>query len=270
MHSIRYATILAALSCSLVCAQQPQPAPTAKDPVPAASPYLREASITQTEGTLHIAANSPRPLTQVLDALRQKYGWALEYEDPRYTSKLDLVERPGLNDVPLTVPAGGGFSVDAAVGSAATAPPAEDKTLQLIVDAYNQSKNPGRFGLRKNEGGGYSVVGIGAQDDKGKILVQEAPLDLPISLPEQPRTASETVQLICQKVAEQSHVPMAVGVTPRALMDHKEVKVGGVKTPARTLLAHTLESTGHPMYWRLLFDPKSKGYFLDVHAVRNK
>ncbi|MGA7907446.1 MAG: hypothetical protein WCA16_08590 [Candidatus Sulfotelmatobacter sp.] len=264
MYSIRYAILLVLLFPLLGSAQKPQTT------APEANPYLREAAITQTEGMIHIAANSPRPLEQILDALRQKYGWLVDYEDPQYLSKLDIVERAGMNGMTLSLPVGGAFSVDVPAGTPATAPPPEDKTLQLILDAYNQSKNPGRFGLRQNEGGSYAVVGIGAQNDKGKMSVQAPPLDLPITLPTVQRSATETVKLICRTLSQRSRVQFTVGVTPRLLMDHKEVKVGGRKAQARTLLAQTLESTGHTMYWRLLFDPSSKGYFLDIHAVQGK
>jgi hypothetical protein len=249
--------------------QPAQPTPGAKPAAAESNSFMKAASITQAGGKLQIAANSPRPLAQVLDALREKYGWEVEYEDARYAAKLDFVERPGPDGSPMAFPAGGSFTVEVAAGSDTT-PPAEDKTVQLIVDAYNQSKNPGRFGLRQSEGGRYSVVGVGAQDDSGKILVQEPVLDTAISLPEESRTASATLDLICRKITEQTHVPVTVGITPRALVDHKDVKVGGKEIEARTLLARTIDGVGHAMYWRLLFDPKSKGYYLDLHGVRAK
>ena len=175
MHPILIAICLAALGGLVAVAQQPQTAPPAKAPAAETSSFMKAATITQSEGTLQIAANSPRPLAQVLDALRQKYGWQLEYEDPRFTAKAEIVQKPGPNDSVFTFPSGGSFTVDVPAGPG-SAPPPEDKTLQLIVDAYNQGKNPGRFGLRQVEGRGSSVVGVGALDDSGKIVVQEPAL----------------------------------------------------------------------------------------------
>ncbi|MGA8764293.1 MAG: hypothetical protein WB562_15605 [Candidatus Sulfotelmatobacter sp.] len=272
MDLIRYAICLALLATGHVWAQEPQTAvpattaPAATSPV--TNPYLREASITENKGATHISANSPRPLAQVLDALRQKYGWIVDYEDPRYVSTLDVVERPG--GAIHSLPAGGSFTVDVPADSAATAPPPEDKTLQSIVDAYNQSKNPGRFELRKNEDRTYLVSGIGARDENGKVAAQEAIFDLTITMPKQQSSASETLELLCQKIAEPSHVKITVGVTPRKIMDYTKVNVGGTKVQARILLSRILEATGHTMYWRLLFDPDSKGYYLDIHAVQRK
>ena len=101
--------------------------------------YSKDATISLSGGTVHIVANSPRPLEQVLDALQQKYGWAINYEDPQYISSMDIVTSAG-GDSRSKLPAGETFAVE----FSATAPE-EEKILHLVVDSYNQSKNPGRF-----------------------------------------------------------------------------------------------------------------------------
>ncbi|HUO25665.1 MAG TPA: hypothetical protein VMU61_08360 [Candidatus Aquilonibacter sp.] len=262
MNLIRYPVFVAVLLPALISPPQPQ------TQAPERGHYTREASITETAGAIHIAANSPRPLEQVLEALQQKYGWLVDYEDPRYLSKHEIVERPGMNGTTYALPDGGVFNADVPAGK--TAPPPEDKTLEAIVDAYNQGQNPGRFALRQNEDGSFAVVGIGAEDDAGKISIEAPALDQQLTLPETQRTATETAHLICENLSRETHVQFTLGITPRLLMDHKEVKVGGNKMQARTLLARTLQATGHTMYYRLLFDPSSKSYFLDIHAVRGK
>ena len=223
--------------------------------------YLKEAKISEAAGTVHIEAKSPRPLAQVLDALRQKYGWVVEYEDPQYISSVDLVSDAGSNS-PSQIPAGGSFSVE----FAATAPD-EEKTLRLVVDSYNRSNNPGRFDVRRNSQGKFFIVGILAHDEKGGISQQQVPFDLPLSLPTEERTITDTVNLICREITSQSHIAVTLGVSPRALLDRANVKVGGSKVPARELLLQSLIATHHTLYWRLLFDPDSKGYFLSIHST---
>jgi hypothetical protein len=249
----------------------PQVSGPATPTTPDKGAYLKEASISQTESAIHVSANSPRPMAQTLDALLRKYGWRIEYEDPQYTSKLDMVERPSPHGDSRAFPAGGAFSVDIPSGSATAAPP-EDKTLQVIVDSYNRSGNPGRFELRKIDSGkGYAVVGVAAQDAKGKVAEQKAVLDARITVPTLKRSADETVNLICQKIGLSSHVPITLGVNPRALLVENSLKFGGTNKPARDLLSDFLSQletlTKHPMYWRLLFDPSSQGYYLDIHAL---
>src|SRR5580698_7977398 len=203
--------------------------------------YMQRAEVTVDSGKIKVVANSPRPLEQAFDALQQKYGWIINYEDPRYTSPLDLADAPDEQKT-RRVPAGGNFSVDIADSSNA-----EEKMLRTILEAYNHSQNPGRFELRVGTQGDFDVVGTAAHDAKGAISQQEVLLDLPIELPSQERTIAETVQLICEKLTEQRHVTVSLGVYPRSTLGHTPVTVGGAKTPARDLLRQCLRAAKH---WR--------------------
>jgi len=224
--------------------------------------YSKDATISQSGGTVHIVANSPRPLEQVLDALQQKYGWAINYEDPQYISSMDIVTSAG-GDSGSKLPAGETFAVE----FSATARE-EEKILHLVVDSYNQSKNPGRFELRRDTQGNFRVVGTAARDEKGAMSAQPVFLDLPLTLTTEERSVTDTVNLICEGIAAQNKTAIAVGVSPRGLMNRTLAKVGGTKIPAHDLLAESLTATHHNLYWRLLFDPDSKSYFLSIHSPR--
>ncbi len=224
--------------------------------------YSKDATISQSGGTVHVVANSPRPLEQVLDALQQKYGWAINYEDPRYISSMDILTSPR-GESGSKLPAGGTFTVE----FSATAPE-EEKTLRLVVDSYNQSNNPGRFELRRDTQGNFRVVGTAALDEKGTISAQPVFLDLPLTLSTEERSITDTVNLICEGIAAQNKTAVAVGVSPRGLMNRTLAKVGGTKIPAHDLLAESLTATHHNLYWRLLFDPDSKSYVLSIHSPR--
>jgi hypothetical protein len=221
--------------------------------------YLRRAVISQAAGAVRITANSPRPLEQVLDALRQKYGWVVDYEDPQFVSQLDLIDGPAPQS---WLPSGGTFSLE----FPADAPLAE-KTLHQLVDSYNESKNPGRFELRETAGGSYAVVGTAAHDEKGKVSTQTPLLDSLITLPARERTIAETISLICRRAGNLRHSAVYLGVAPTALLDYTRVAVGGNKVPARDLLRQALMAAHRNLYWRLLFDPKSKSYYLDIHSA---
>jgi hypothetical protein len=224
-------------------------------------PYLKQASISEAGGTVRINANSARPLAQVLDALQRKYGWVVDYEEPQYVSQMDTVEAPG--GASQSLPSGGSFSVEFPASA-----PDEEKTLRLVVDSYNHSKNPGRFELRRGAQNSFYVVGTAAHDQKGGIAQQQVLLDFPVTLTTQERTLADTVNLICQETAAQGHTPVTLGVSPTGLLAHNTAKIGGTKVSARDLLSESLTATHHSLYWRLLFDPSSKGYFLNIHSSR--
>ena len=136
-----------------------------------------------------------------------------------------------------------------------------------MIDAYNLSDNPGRFEIRKSNQDVLFVVGTQSRDSQGHLLQQQPIFDVLITLAKQKRTAIDAVQLICRKIAEQGRVKVKLGVIPRNVLAHSQVTVGGSKVAARDILLETLALTRHGLYWRLLFDPSSKAYFLDIHSL---
>lgn len=230
-------------------------------------PSPKQNLISESGSKVHLTANAPRPLEQVLDVLQQKYGWQVDYEE------FDVVEHPPSQtpaspaEVQTRTPSSGAFEVDFAAGPNAS--PDEETTLTTVVDSYNHSKNPGRFELRKMGEQNFDVVGISAHDRENRPSRQDALLDLAITVPVLQRSASDTVALICEKLAAGSRVNINLGVYPRRLLDYRMVTVGGPASPARTLLSSALASTRRKIYWRLLFDSDSKTYFLNLHSVKS-
>jgi len=225
----------------------------------ASASYAKDAAITETGGAVRITANSPRPLEQMLDALQRKYGWIVNYEDPQYESAVDVVNAA---DEKFKVPAGGNFTFEFS-GAA----PDEEKTLQHLVDAYNKSKNPGHFELRRTEDSVFNVVGIAAHKDNGDLVQQKAPFDRPLTLPSQEQTIDETVTHICAELSKRGHSKVVLAISPRKLLSQNRVVVGGNQVAARELLAKSLLVVHGKIYWRLLFDPTSKSYYLDLHLA---
>jgi|HubBroStandDraft_6_1064221.scaffolds.fasta_scaffold93983_3 hypothetical protein len=249
-----------AFSQTAPAAQAPAPAPApVPAQAPAASPYSRQATIFESAGMVHISANSPRPLEQILNALQVKYKWIVSYEDPQFTAQQDLTASP--TDPHMQLPSGGSFAVDVS-----GAEPDQEKTLKAIVDSYNHSKNPGRFEVRKTTDGRFYVAGVAATDDKGKISAQPPVFDTPITIPAEERTITETLTLICKEISTRSHVPVVIGVSPRSLLEHATVKIGGNAVSARDLMVQSLADVRTHPYWRLLYDPNTKGYYLDLHS----
>lgn len=223
--------------------------------------FLKEATISENTGMVRVLANSPRPLEQVLDALQRKYGWVVNYEDPQYVATADYVEYAGVE--PSRIPAGRTFSVE----FPATA--SEEKVLRLVVDAYNKSSNPGHFEMRQLADGSFDVVGTEAHDDKGKMSAQAIPLDLSVTLPNEERPINETVDRICGEVTKQLHYDFNLGISPRSFLVRTTAKIGGTSKSAREFLTQSLSATHQRLYWRLLFDPNSKTYLLNLHAVHS-
>jgi hypothetical protein len=222
--------------------------------------------ITENAGKVHIVVRDARPLAQVVTLLQEKYAWRINYEDPQYTSALDYTQLKNDQGV-RRIPSGGDFTIDFPAGYAPDAPPDEAKTLQLIVDAYNQTNNPGRFELRHKTPEQFDVLATAAHDSKGKISPQPAALDVSINLPSEQREFEATMNLICQKISEKAHVRVTLGVYPITLLT-RPVTVGGKEQSARDYALATADATGRRLCLGLLFDPESGTYVWNFHQIK--
>jgi hypothetical protein len=227
--------------------------------VSADASYAKEAVLSEAGGSVRVTANSPRPLEQVLNALQRKYGWIVNYEDPQYISSVDVANAAADNS---KVPAGGNFTFEFSGAS-----PDEEKILRQLVDTYNKSKNPGHFELRHTSDGVFNVVGTAGHSNKGDLVPQQAPFDLPLTLASKEQSVDETVTHICAEVSKQGHSNVVLAISPKKVLFQNRVAVGGSKVPARELLAKSLVGAREKIYWRLLFDPSSKSYYLDLHVA---
>jgi len=225
------------------------------------SHYLKQATVSQEGDRMRITANSPRPLLQMIEALRQQFGWIVNYEEPRYSSRLDVIEA-AKSPTQSDIPSGGEFTVEFPAKA-----PDPEKTLRLIVDAYNHSNNPGRFEVRPAPDAQFYLVGTAARDEKDAVSPQPAAFDSIVTLPSQERPLADTIQAVGDAITAQIHVPITLGVAPQKTLAYTNATVGGSKVAARELLHKCLAASTRRLYWYLLYDPSSKGYFLDVHTA---
>jgi hypothetical protein len=224
--------------------------------------------ITEKDGKVHIVVRYPRPLAQVITLLQDKYAWRVNYEEPQYTSKLDYtVVKNEAGE--RKVPSGGDFVVDFPAGATPDAPPDEAKTLQLIIDAYNRTDNPGRFELRHKTPEQFDVVGTAAHDSQGKISSQPVTLDVTITVPSGDREFADTLDLICEKISEKAHVPVKLGVYPINL-GSRHVTIGGKELTARDYVLGAADASGRRLCLGLLFDPNSGDYYLNLHQIKKE
>lgn len=231
---------------------------------------MNEAVVERQARSATVKANSARPLAQALAAIREEYGWQIDYEDPPYASEPDLVDitnaqwrarnpgAPGVKGI-----AGGSFESEyEETGNLETAT-AKEKVLHKIVSDYNRSRNPGRFIVRAEGNGLFAIVGSvikrGSRDEAINPV-----LDTRVSVRLEERTAGASVSAILQAVISQTKLKLVLGTVPTNLFFQAKVTTGGENIEARALLRQTLDATGRPLHWRLLYDPITAKYVLNV------
>ena len=234
----------------------------------------KRPEITQIGNVMHLAVSGVRPLADAVDALQTEYGWHIDYEDPQFTSKLDVAESTDVRYANAAsgtrphTPNGGAFSVDFPAGVGSKGPDAAS-TLKLVIDAYNKSSNPGQFQLRAQDQR-FDVVGIAAHNEAGALQQQHPPLDQPVTFSSAEQPAIDAVISICDQISKLG-ATVNVGVYPRSALS-RPISLAVAKLPARDALSRIASAavgeSGRTMCWRLLYDPDSKSYFMNLHMQK--
>jgi hypothetical protein len=246
---------------------------TTAQAAPAKPKFWDRATIQQADGTVSVRANFPRPLQQAIEAIREEYGWTVDYEDPPYES-YDLVDvtdpswRKAHPDAKgATGLAGGLFTTTFNGGSdMSSGSPDEERTLQKVVADYNASGNPGQFMLKIESADRFSVVGIAIKDSSGNEKAVAPVLDTRISLPLPERSVKETIELISRTVSEKSLYKVEFGNAPTIEALQTRMRVGGDHLTARELFAQVASATR--MFWLLLYDANAQCYFMNMDIAR--
>lgn len=229
--------------------------------------YLDRAEIRHSSGTATILANDPRPLAQAGIGLAEEYGWPIDFEDPPYYSKYDLLDDSAAhpNAKGFTLVSGGAFQAQFPEPADEIAPATErQRILNQVISDYNQTTNPGRFAVRDEGNGRFSIVPISARDESGQDKAVNPILDTPISISTDTRNAFATVEIIAQALTAQSHTQVTVGAMANNALLQSKVTVGGQNVPARDLLLQAISASWTKLCWHLYYDYDEKAYFLNV------
>jgi hypothetical protein len=226
------------------------------------SRYMENAEVRHVADSITVTANDSRPLAQAVTALSEEFGWSIDFEDPPYYSKYDLVDDTAPqwraahpNTKGVTVIAGDTFQTQfAKTPSVETSHADAERVLDGVVSDYNASGNPGRFTVRNEGDGRFAIVGTYVKDENGKDQTISPILDTPISIQAETRDANTTIQTILNALTVKSRTEVALFMVPRNALAQSQVTVGGENIPARVLLLQTLSAVNMKLYWRLYYD----------------
>ena len=236
--------------------------------------YLDHAEIQRVAAMVTVVANDPRPLHQALDAVREEYGWSIDYEDPPYQSGLELIDvtdptwkaahPTGFRAMNIR---GGSFRTNY-TESAATATSAKEQALVIrkIVADYNASGNPGQFIVRERADGRLEVVGTSVKHESGAPLRVAPILDMPITVPAGSMNLADALTAILSALNAKSSAKVG-GTGPTNLMIQTQVKLSGIETSARDALHEVLSQAKIRLHWALLYDAGMQAYFLNVQMA---
>ena len=237
--------------------------------------YMDEGVVEHADAISTLRVNAPRPLRQAVTTLNEEYGWLIDYEDPPYTSDSELIDitdpkrRAANPNYRANMPAGGSFEFQYEENSLDTDPQAVQALLHRLVAAYNKSGNPGKFKVRKQETGRYTVIGSSVKNHSGGDEAVSPILDTLISVHAEHRLTLDTIDLILKTLSAKTNQKVGMGWSPNNLYRNTRITVGGENVSARSLLVQALNATGRLVVYDLTYSEGTGQYlFRSTVAVR--
>jgi hypothetical protein len=238
-------------------------------------PFYNEARIEQNGDQVSIRAYAPRPLDQVIEGLRSRFRWEIDYEDPIYgdTELIDNTDPKWRSEHPVskgvTRVAGGTFEATFIVPKEEGDNHLQQEVaiLNKIVQAYNDTSNPGRFEVKHENKDRLAIVGISDTRSDGNSKVITPVLDARIALPPGDYIVADAITRILQLVSQKTGHTIAPGWWPTNIVIQSRIKIDGREQMARQLLSQICSSTRLPLLWRLLFDGDTGAYFFSLSTV---
>ncbi len=231
---------------------------------------------------IKLAVEDGRPVAKAILMLQDKYGWVINYEDPRYVHDSDIADvalkvrkrpeeyKPG-KVPPVLVPRGGALEFTYDVVPNTNLPPDPARVVQNLLDAQAARNNGGRFRL-ESKGKIMHVIPTAIKNSNGALVPQPSVLDTVISAPAKERTVYEKLESICAAIHRATGIPVILGTIPEGWFRRERDQQGVASQKARDALVNTFATMdyGTDLSWRLLYDPGDKMYVLNIRLVSKK
>ncbi len=163
------------------------------------------ATLERRGGSVQLTADDARPVAAAVQTLVDALALRITYEDPRYEFTGDLADVASSAARPrVTVPRGGRF--------VAKFPGSKDAgaMLERVLSAAAQAMPDLRFRIERS-GEAWHVVPVGSRDARGRLVTRPSLLDARISLPDEERTAQQTIDAIRAAVSAANRVRVGAG-----------------------------------------------------------
>jgi hypothetical protein len=217
-----------------------------------------------------------RPISTLIDQIRERQKLPVTYEDPRYSNSADIedvtaevardpaeAERSGHRTL---VPKGKAISFVYAPKDFSSSQQAE-AALARMLHEYRMLGGP-TFRV-VSEGIRLHVVPVDVLDAGDNRTRQGSILDTVVSVPSGPRDGGELLQAICDAVKKQTGYEVGVGRAPSNYLAQYRTTEGIDGMSAQSAIERVLDKSSRPgsFVWDLYYDPGDKAYMLNFAYV---
>jgi len=259
---LNFAILISSLAGEQINGQSRRGAPPSAEriepPLPLRPLQPIDGVIMEVEGRFTVT--DPRPLARAAELLERKLGVPISYEEPLWTTQGDIMaaaDLPQNHELTIKYPNWRGplgprsSTVDVLIPTTE----AERKSLgaariiQSVLDNHRGRRNPGEFKLLQLSDGAFSIVCERVEDATGRVVEHTSPLDVRISLPEQERTISQTLDVLVQAINTTGSWGLErPTIGPPGYFDGVRVRIGARNEAARDVLARIVKIPGGPKF----------------------
>lgn len=248
--------------------------------------FLGAVGVAGAQMNFQAAVEDPRPLLAAINAVQERSGIAINYEDVPIQfagDKVDVTERvqsvrqraanPGVR---IEIPRGGAAVFSSSIPGDHIAD-SLDNVILGFLEQHAAAAFPGRYNWDR-AGAIPSVVPVGVRDQSGQWVQISSVLRKSVYLPTKERTAAALLEEIVKQVAEGRDFRIGVARAPIQLFTTTRLISGANGEAAADVINQLLIklSAGHAkdsrsasiMSYRLLYDPGIKWYLLSIVPVR--
>jgi hypothetical protein len=238
-----------------------------------ATPAVAQASLTISSDSKDLS----RPVSTLLNQLRECEKILLTYEDPRYSNSSDVEDvtakiarnpsealRTGHRTL---VPRGKAITFVYAPLDLRTTEGAEAVVARMLQE-YRTLGGPSFAVVR--DGHRLHVVPADVLDAAGDRVKQGSILDTVITVPPAPRDGGQLLEAVCDELKRQSGYEIGIGSgVPENSLGNYRTTEGFDHISARSAIESILDKSSRPgaFVWDLYYDPGDKSYGLNFGYV---
>ncbi len=210
-----------------------------------------------------IVVSGSRPVAEAVREIERLSGQVVTYEDAPIADPGAVAPMVAGGDAAFAMPRIGRLSFE---GPETASLEAAGKAVEAALAAYEAGRPAARFALLRS-GDALHVVPVAISDTAGRSAKVMPALDVRVSVPGGRRSALDALDQWRLALAAALGRPVGLGAAPLATLQARRIEFSANGEPAREALSRLLAATGIRLSWRLLYDPGTKEYALNLAEV---
>lgn len=200
--------------------------------------------------------NVPRPVSEAIRQIEERFGIVVTYEDGSYVAPVDIVEVPevlrqdGTTSRRHRVMRADSITV-AHTPTVASVDAQVWEVLGRLLAQWNRAPHSGQFRLDRVVGG-YHIIPVARKGKSGSAEPYSSPLDTLVAFPSEERDGLELMSVLAQAISAGSGRQVFEGVMPRKRLSQAKLVLGADNQPARQILWNVLQAIDPALSWQVL------------------